>query len=62
MNKDRAIFPDTIHTEVKVVLPPEATVLLRDLHADRQAIGFGIIIMVACAIALTVKAVLGSAK
>lgn len=54
------IFPDPMHVETKVqiVLPPEATALLRDLHHDRQGIALGGLVMVGCIVALTLKRLL----
>jgi hypothetical protein len=41
--------------QVKVVLPDEAIQLLKDLHADRQAIGFGAVVLIGLLAALAVK-------
>lgn len=55
------LIPDPVHAEVKVhvELPPEATALLRDLHSDRQTIGAGSLIMLACTVALTMRQIFG---
>jgi len=41
--------------QVKVVLPDEAIQLLKDLRADRPAIGFGAVVLIGSLVALTVK-------
>jgi len=41
--------------QVKVVLPEEATRLLKDLHQDRQTIGFGAVVLIGSLAALAVK-------
>lgn len=57
--RDGKLIPDTIHTEVRVILPPEATQLLVDLHNDRGTIGLGSVVMVACAVIMAWRALFG---
>lgn len=42
-------------TKVQVVLPPEVTTLLQDLHRDREGIAIGGLVLLVCAVALTFK-------
>lgn len=61
MPHETRLIPDPVHAEVKiqVVLPPEAERLLQDLHNDRQTIGVGSLLMLACTLAMTLKTVFG---
>lgn len=40
---------------VTVNLPPEALQLMTDLHADREGIAVGSIVLIACVVALTLR-------
>lgn len=64
MPKEGRLIPDSINANVRVqvVLPDEATQLLRDLHQDRQTIGAGSLIALACTVAMAWKAVFGREK
>ncbi len=60
-SRESRIVPDPIHAEVRVQvqLPPEAQALLRDLHNDRQSIGVGSLVILACTVIMTAKQIFG---
>jgi hypothetical protein len=53
--KDLIPQPFKGEVQVKVVLPEEAIRLLKDLHEDRQVIGFVAIVLIGLLAALAVK-------
>jgi len=50
-------IPQPLRTEVtvNVNLPPELLQLMKDAHADRDAIGVGGIVLIACVVLCTIK-------
>ncbi len=51
------LIPQPLKGEMKVeiILPEPAIRLMQDLHADRQGIAAGGVLLLACVVALTVK-------
>lgn len=51
------IIPQPLKGEMKVevILPPEVNTLLKDLHTDRNGIAGAGVVLVACAVILTLK-------
>jgi hypothetical protein len=56
------LIPDHIETTVHITLPPEVSALISDLHHDREAIGYGGAILLACIVALTLRHTLSRKK
>ena len=55
MPQESRIIPDPMHVRVTLQIPDEMQQILRDLHADRQSIGAGAAILIACVVATTWK-------
>lgn len=53
------LIPQPLRTEVTVVLPPETEALMRDLHDDRQVIGWCIVWALVLVTALVIRYVTG---
>lgn len=55
------LIPNPLKTEskVEVQLPPEVAAIMRDIHSYRQSIDTGGLILIGCAVALTLKHLFG---
>lgn len=54
------IIPQPLKGEMKVevILPPEVTTLLKDLHTDRNGIAGAGLVLIGCVVLLTIKRVI----
>lgn len=50
-------IPQPLKSDINVTvnLPPEVTQLMKDLHADRDGIAAGGIVLIACVVLCTIK-------